>query len=75
MKILEITQGKSRFTPKKTLKTRPSKFDCNQVLEFVKNHNDKTLREIGENFKINPSSVFRILLLKKVVFIQIKRQK
>ena len=39
--------------PKKPVKTRPNKVDWNQVLEFVKNNNDKTLREIGENFKIN----------------------
>ena len=71
----KLHREKADLYPKKPVKTRPNKVDWNQVLEFVKNHNDKTLREIGENFKINPSSVFRILLLKKVVFIQIKRQK
>ena len=67
-KILEIIQGKSRFIPKKPVKTRPNKVDWNQVLEFVKNNNDKTLREIGENFKVNPSSVFRILFLFNFTF-------
>jgi len=58
----KLHREKADLYPKKPVKTRPNKVDWNQVLEFVKNHNDKTLREIGENFKINPSSVFRILL-------------
>jgi transposase len=48
--------------PKKPAKTRPNKVEWSEVLEFVKNNNDKTLCEIGEKFKINPSSVFRILV-------------
>ena len=58
----KLHREKADLYPKKPVKIRPNKVDWNQVLEFVKNNSDKTLREIGENFKINPSSVFRILL-------------
>ena len=57
----KLHREKADLYPKKPTKTRTNKVDWNQVLEFVKNHNDKTLREISENFKINPSSVFCIL--------------
>jgi transposase len=47
--------------PKKRVNSWKRKVNYDEVIFFVKNNSDKTLQEIGENFKITARSVFYIL--------------
>ncbi len=41
--------------------TRPRKVDYNKVEEFIEKHPDKTLKEIGEKFKISAFATYKII--------------
>ena len=64
----KLHKDKEDLSPKKPTKTRPNKVNWSEVLEFVKSNKDRTLREIGQNFKVSAFSIFYILKMSNFTF-------
>jgi transposase len=68
------------ISPKKRPEIRKRKVNYDEVLEYVNNHSDQTLKEIGEVFKISAQTVSRIFrklnyTFKKKVYFMSKEMK